>query len=65
MVGINDVRKRNEPEPEPESFGPNSELKFGFGACLVEGVKEETIETSVLKSYEVSKPHPLLFFEVS
>src|SRR5690349_12786628 len=22
-------------EPEPEPFGPNSELKFGFGACLI------------------------------
>ena len=28
-----------ETEPEPEPFGPNSELKFGFGACLVETKK--------------------------
>jgi hypothetical protein len=24
------------PEPEPQLFGPNYELKFGFGACLLE-----------------------------
>ena len=46
-----------EPEPEPKPFGPNYELKFGFGACLMVGEVEGRIITRV--RWDCPDPYPV------
>jgi len=60
----------SEPEPElelePEPFGPNSELKFGFGTCLRNTLLSVVSVSAVACFYFAhSHPHPFTFISTS